>query len=543
CPVKLPNEFDYGLSQRKAIYLPFEEAVPKRYLIDPENCLKLTKNVCEVCKKVCKADAIDFEMKEETVKVTADAIIIATGIEAFDARLKENYGYGRYKNVVISPQIERMIVPTGPTKGKIIRPGDGKEPKRFAFILCVGSRDEQVGNLYCSRVCCMYAIKEASFLKRRDPSRSIYLFYTDIRAFGKGFEEYYNEAQKVGVKFIRGRVAEIKENPETGNLTVKAENTLTGEIVELEFDLIVLAVGLVANPGSTVIKECLKLPVDSYGFFTEAHPKLKPVETILDGVFICGCAAGPKDIPDSVAQAGAAAAKTMNLLAREAVETDPIRVYVDDALCDGCGECLEACPLKAISLKESKAAVNPLLCKGCGSCVGSCSKGALNLANYTDAQLEAMIKAAVERSFAKPLLLVFIDDWAAYHVSDFAGLNRLSYPPNLLFIRVPSTCRVHHRLILKALSMGVDGVFLADTEFASAPYIDESMKETDKAVGKAREALAKLGLDPERVTFLRYVSTQAPRFAMTMRKFAESMKGKTLSDEDRVKIKEFLGGI
>jgi heterodisulfide reductase subunit A len=309
CPVEALNEFDERLGVRKAIYVPFPQAVPLIYTINKDDCIE-----CGLCEKVCGAEAVNLNQKPEEIELNVGAIIVATGFDLFDARKKEEYGYGVYENVITGLALERLLSASGPTGGRVVRPSDGKIPKKIAFVQCVGSRDEQVGNLYCSRVCCMYATKEAQLIKEHVPGAEVTIFYMDIRAFGKGFEEFYRRAEKeFNIKYVKGRVAEIIEDTATKNLLVRAENIELGDLVEEEVDLVILSAGIV--PAVTdEMKKVLPIPIGDDGFFVTAHPKIDPVTTSLEGVFTAGVAEGPKDIPDSVAQASAAAMKASIIL-------------------------------------------------------------------------------------------------------------------------------------------------------------------------------------------------------------------------------------
>jgi len=309
CPVETPSEFDERVGVRKAVYVPFPQAVPLIYTIDKNSCID-----CGLCEKVCQAKAIDRRQQPKEVEVEAGAIIVSTGFELFDARLKEEYGYGIYPNVITGLTLERLLSASGPTGGHIVRPSDGKIPQRVSFIQCVGSRDEKSNNLYCSRVCCMYATKEAILLKEHVPEIEVTVFYMDIRAYGKGFEEFYQRAkQEFDIEYIRGRVAEITEDSRTQDLLLRAENTETGEIIEHEADMVVLSSGLVSPKNGDLIK-MLPIPVGDDGFFVASNPKLDPVTTGIEGLLISGTAEGPKDIPDAVTQASAAAMKASTIL-------------------------------------------------------------------------------------------------------------------------------------------------------------------------------------------------------------------------------------
>ena len=307
CPAKAPNEYAAGMGQRKAIYIPFPQAIPRKAIIDAENCLYFQKDICRVCEKVCPTGAIDFEQKSETIDLNVGAIIVATGFEEYDPSEKSEYGYRLHQNVITQFQLARLLDIDGPTKGELLRPSDSKEPRTVLMIQCVGSRDEKT-NVYCSSVCCMYALKHAQIIKEMVlPNAEIYICYTDMRTPGKGFEEYYNQTRDLGINFIRGKPSKIMPNPETKNLIVAVEDTLMGEPMRIDADLVVLSCAMIPSKGTRQLAEILRIQMDENGFFKEAHPKLRPVETNVRGIYICGCAQGPKDIPDAIVQAKATA--------------------------------------------------------------------------------------------------------------------------------------------------------------------------------------------------------------------------------------------
>ncbi|MBN2564251.1 MAG: 4Fe-4S binding protein [Candidatus Eisenbacteria bacterium] len=508
CPVSVPDEYEVGLTSRKAIYVPFGFAVPNSNVIDDSVCLRLTRggNICGLCQKACPQDAISFDDKPERRELTVDTIVVATGYDTFDAAEKAVYGYGRFENVITGLQMERMIVHA--SEGAPIRPIKG----RIAFIQCVGSRDEQVGNEYCSRVCCMYASKLSQLLKRSDPTRDVYVFYTDLRAFGKGFEEYYKRGQEAGVKFVRGRPAELYEDPVTKKVTLKAEDTLSRQLIESEFDLVVLSVGMVPNAGTESVAEMLRLTKSPDGFLQEAHPKFRPVDTLTEGVFLAGAVQGPKDIPDTVAQASAAAARAIRLMNQGEYVLSPVVAFVHDEACDGCGVCIEACPVDAIELKGGRASISEATCTGCGACVSSCPRDALDLKGYTNEQLEAEVRAALHDAEAGTTVLIFADDMTGYRLADNVGTSRIGYSSDSRIIGVPSGSRVTPKLMLQAFSLGAGGILIADSEEKSTPYAG-STGAIRQRVADTKRFLEEEGIEPERLRSVEFVTVMLAGFA------------------------------
>jgi len=396
CPLSVPSEFDCNLGKRKAIYRPFPQAVPGTPVIDREHCLYFTKGACRVCEKFCPRGAIDFEQKERIVEVPVGTAIIATGFDVFDASRVKEYGYGRLPNVITSLEFERLTHASGPTAGKILL-RNGKPPETVAIIHCVGSRDHNY-NEYCSRVCCMYSLKTAHLVHEKTDAK-VYEFYIDMRAFGKGYEEFYKRLLEEDVTFVRGRVAEVSEvaqNPsEKGKLVVVAEDTLLGIVRRIPVDMVILSLGLEPRKDALEVAHTFSISRSRDGFFLEKHPKLAPVSTAADGIFVAGTCQGPKDIPDSVAQGGAAAANVLSLIDRKEVELEPSIAIIDENVCSGCKICLGLCPYHAITFDEEKsvAVLTAALCKGCGVCVAACPSGAIEQQNFTNSQLLAEVEA------------------------------------------------------------------------------------------------------------------------------------------------------
>jgi heterodisulfide reductase subunit A len=389
----VPSEFEEGMTQRKAIYIPFPQAVPLKAIVDRESCLFLSRGKCKKsCIDACKAGAIDFDQREEVIEREVGSIILATGYDIFDPRLLAQYGYGVYDNVITNLQFERLSSPSGPTKGEIVLK-DGTALKSIAFLHCIGSRDENA-KLYCSRVCCMASMKQAHLAKEKTGAE-IYEFYIDINAFGKGYQEFYKRVREEGVYFIRGKGSEIYRKD--GRLIVEAEDTLLGTPIETAVDMVVLGTGLTTRKDTEKVAQVFGISQSADGFLMEAHPKLRPVSTHVDGIFIAGCCQGPKDIPDTVAQAEGAAAEVLALASLGEIEVEATSASIDPEICSGCKLCIEVCPYSAIDFLENKgiSVVNEALCKGCGSCTAVCPGKAARQKHFTQDQVLAEVEALV----------------------------------------------------------------------------------------------------------------------------------------------------
>ncbi|PIN69106.1 disulfide reductase [Candidatus Woesearchaeota archaeon CG11_big_fil_rev_8_21_14_0_20_43_8] len=397
CPVKTESTFNQGLVKRKAIYFDFPQAVPKVPRIDNDKCIK-----CGACAKVCPKKCIRYNQKDEIFKRTFGVVIVATGSEIFDDSAYGEYGYGKIPDVITSLQFERMLVAGGPTDGKVLRPSDGKVPKSVVFIKCVGSRDEKKGYPYCSRVCCMYTAKHVLLLNEHHPGTDIYVFYIDIRSFGKNYEEFVKRVQdETGALYLRGRVSRIFDRD--GKLHVFGTDTLTGNQVKVDADMVVLANGLVPAKSTRKIARVLNLSKDTHGWLNELHPKLAPVETATRGVFIAGTCQGPKDIPDAVASGSAAASRAMSILNHSSLELEPTIAHVNQFLCSGCENCFMACPFGAIEMVDYKdpntkkirrvAQVIESKCTGCGVCSSVCPVPAIDVSGFSAEDVFVEIEA------------------------------------------------------------------------------------------------------------------------------------------------------
>ena len=389
---KVPDEFNMGLAKRKPIYIPFPQAVPQVPVIDPETCIQFKSGKCKkTCIEACgDRHAINLQMLEKIEEVEVGNIILATGFKAFDARRTPDYGYGVYPNVYTALEVERLVNASGPTNGEVVL-RDGRTPKTVGIVHCVGSRDENT-NRWCSRVCCMYSLKLAHLIKEHTGAE-VFNFYIDMRTPGKGFEEFYQKLLNERVHFVRGRVAEVTDwamDPsEENKLVIRVEDTLAGMVRRIPVDMVVLSTGLEPQADAEQVRRMFNITCASGGFFLERHPKLAPVSTFTDGVFLAGCCQGPKDIPDTVAQAGAAAAEALALIDAGFVLTEPNAAYVLEEVCSGCKTCVPMCPFSAVEFlpEEKKARINLAMCKGCGTCVAACPSGSIHQHLFEDQQI------------------------------------------------------------------------------------------------------------------------------------------------------------
>jgi heterodisulfide reductase subunit A len=401
CPArKIPSEFDCGLGTRTAIYTPFPQAVPNKPAIDRDNCIYFKTGKCGACAKACQTGAINYEMKDEFVELDVGAIVVATGFQVQDTDIYGEYGYGRYTDVITGLQFERLASASGPTGGKILRPSDGKEPKEIVFIQCAGSRDPSKGLKYCSKICCMYTAKHAMLYKHKVHDGEAHVFYMDIRAAGKGYDEFTRRGiEEDHTCYVRGRVSKIY--PQDGKLMVRGVDTLLGKPMEIAADMVVLATTIVSQPDAKTFAQIVGIGYDENGFYNEAHPKLRPVETATAGVFLAGACQAPKDIPDSVSQGSAAASKVLALFSKAEMEREPIIAKVREETCAGCWGCYQACPFSAIEKKEIRdrsgklirtvAQVNPGKCQGCGTCVALCRSNSIDLEGFSEGQIFAEV--------------------------------------------------------------------------------------------------------------------------------------------------------
>ncbi|MGD8545922.1 MAG: hydrogenase iron-sulfur subunit, partial [Candidatus Bathyarchaeota archaeon] len=524
CPIEYPNKWDMNLGIRKAISVPFDQAVPLLYTLNKDFCIE-----CFKCVDVCgERQAINFEQEPEEINLEVGAIIVATGFDIYLPYDDPLYGFGKYTNVITSLEFERLILAAGPTVGKVVRASDGKKPHRIAFIQCVGSRDINKYP-YCSNFCCMYTLKHAIQLKEKyGEDIEVYVLYMDMRSNFEGFEEFYQRARKLGVNFIRGRVSRIFEVPDTKNLIIHAEDTGLGQPIELEAEMIVLATAAIPKDGTDELARILNLTRGADGFFMESHPKLKPMDAPTDGIFYAGSCQAPKDIPYSVSQGSGAAGRAATVLSQKTWKIEPIVAFVDPEKCRNvkieCGICTKKCPYGAIRAEKGKAAqVITAMCHGCGTCVAECPTDAITQMHFTDVQILSQIRAALEKN-PEEKILAFLCNWCSYAGADLAGTSRFEYPPIIRPIRVMCSGRVDRDFILEAFRLGAAMVMVGachlphDCHYISGNY---KMKARMDALAPMLE---KLGLSPERFR-VEYVSAaEGVKFAEIVSEMTEQMK-------------------
>ncbi len=526
CPVAVPDEFQQGFNSRKAIYIPFPQAVPNAFLIDKENCMGNNPVACGKCAIACEKKCIDYDQNDQLVSIEVGAVVVATGLKPYDPAPFDEYGYKKYPNVITSMEFERLISAGGPTQGHFIRPSDRKVPKRVGFIQCVGSRSKNRGNPYCSNICCMNTIKDTLLLHDHYRDIETSVFYMDIRAFGKGFEDLFRKAREQGVKYIRGLPGQIIQKPDTKNLVLKVENTTVAKIEEYEFEMVVLSIGVEPQDDSEKIRKMLTLSRTPDGFFLETHPRLKPVEVPTRGVFMAGFAECPKDIKDSVTQAGAAAAKVGSLLSAGSVLIEAITSNIDTYKCVLCGRCVKVCPYHAITAVDRKKKIYPTVikaaCAGCGACAVECQYDAISMSHFEDAAYYAQVEALLEKD-PQDKVVVFACNWCSYCGADLAGTSRMDYPASPHIIRTMCSARVNMDFVKYALKLGAPIVLVSGCHFSDCHYID-AVTNTQKRVEKLWDELEDLGIRPERVQLEWISAAEGGKFQQAMREIEDLRK-------------------
>jgi heterodisulfide reductase subunit A len=538
CPIEVPNPFEMHLAPRKAIYVPMSQAVPLVYTIDMEACIH-----CYKCVEACgKLNAIDFGQSDRLLWEEVGAVVVATGYSHFDPTPLEEYGYGRYPNVITAMEMERLNNSAGPTAGSLLRPSDHRRPKRLAMINCVGSRDKRF-NPWCSNFCCMYAIKNAVLLKQYYPDMDITIYYMDIRTPSKGYEEFYDRARELGVKFMQGRPGQITQDPETQNLMVHSEDVSLGRALAREYDMVMLNQAAVPQPDVDRVSATFNISQSPGGWFMEYHPKLRPMDSPTDGVFLAGACQGAKDIPASVAQGAAAAARAGRVLHSDQWEIEPIVAAVWEDRCvsaqgKNCGFCAKACPYGAIAVKKGRAAhVFTAKCHGCGGCVAECPYNATTQMHFTDAQILAQTRVLLAEK-PEEKILAFRCHWCSYGGADLAGTSHFAYTANERGLRVMCSARMDTDLIHEAFCLGAGAVLYSGCHQQDCHYI------TGQRVGASRAArmqkrFDKLGMTPGRFRVEWISAAQGDKYARVLNEMQAVLdaipKGKLLEEIERLR--------
>jgi len=537
CPETRPDEFQAGLATRKAVHIPFPQAVPCSYLLDMQACLGTNPIACGKCADVCDKQAIDFDDHDELLTREVGAIVVAIGGDVYDPTELDDYGYTRFDNVITSLEFERLICAAGPSAGHFVRPGDQQRPRRIGFIQCVGSRNPAIGRPYCSNICCMNTVKDTLLLADHYPDVQSVVFYQDIRAFGKSFEEMFQRSREIGTRYVRGLPGELQEDPRTGNLLVTVENTVAGRLERHELDLVVLSVGVQPPADLLKVSGLLTLSRTSDGFLMETHPKLKPVDAPTRGVYFAGLCESPKDIKDSVCQAGAAASRVGGLLGVGQVRIEAITSTVDAAACTKCGVCVPVCPYGAIQWKKGQVAtVVEAACAGCGTCGAACTFGAISMRHFTDDQLMAQVRAVLADQ-PQDKVFVFACNWCSYAGADMAGISRLAYPSSNRVLRTMCSGRVSEEMVKEAFRCGAPVVLVSGCHYADCHYINAN-RQTVKRVQHLWDTLERVGVRPERLQLEWISAAEGQKFARVMQRLEQIRQ--TVTPEEIARAREAL---
>ncbi|MFW9999343.1 MAG: hydrogenase iron-sulfur subunit [Candidatus Hodarchaeota archaeon] len=515
CPIDVEETF----FPRKAIDVPYPQAIPLFPNILEETCIG-----CKACAQACDRDAIDFDQKAEIVNITVGSIIVATGLKPFDPSVLGEYSYEKYPDVITTMQMERLLNNDGPTHGNVVKPSNGQIPKKVSFILCVGSRNKKIHHDYCSQVCCNVAIKQAVLLKKENPEIKINIYYTDIRAMGKNCEEFYNRARETfGVRFIKSNISAILKSDTSDDLIIRGEDIIEGAIFENKTDLVVLAVGIEPAEGTDELTKKLNISQDPYGFLLEKHLKVKPSETLVSGIFIAGAIQGPKDIPNSIAQAESAASKSIALITRGKVELDPHVVYFNEDKCDLCRLCENICEFNALRIEDKKLKITQANCSGCGACVAMCPYDALYIPGFRREQISAQLKSVLTEKKEFPLIISFLCNWCSYVGADLAGTSKINYPTNTRTIHVMCTAMLNPSLIFESFFYGADGVLIAGCHPQDCHYETGFLKAKSR-YESIKEMLAEANINENRIKIVSISAGEGEKFAQVIKEFRDELK-------------------
>lgn len=514
CPVETSDEYNANLTTRKAIYINVPAVHPQVYVIDEDVC---KFQDCAKCVEVCPTNAVDLGQKTEKVTLNFGGIIVATGFREFDSSIIKEYHYDEYPDVITNLELARMIDEFGPTGGAIIRPSDGQLAKKIVFVQCAGSRDRRY-NPYCSSICCMISLKNASLIKEANPESEVLVCYIDIRTTGRDHEYYYEKAREMGIKFVKGRPTQIYADEEKGKLIVDVEDALLKRFLDLEADLVVLATGMVPAEGTSELANLLGLELEEDGFFKEYNSKLRPTETKQRGIYLCGGATFPKDAPTASLHAHSAAMKAAKFLTSGKIVKDQRTAIVNDEYCGDCEFCPVTCPYGAISVEPTTedhfvARVNDLLCEGCGICAGTCPLNAIELRNSRPNQMEAQMNALLSvNGTSKPLVLALCCQECGHTAVDSSGMAKMEYPANIRIIKVPCAGIVRVNQILMAFKAGAQGIMLVGCK-SDGCHFELGSDKAEKKVDLAKVLLKEYGIDPERLEMFKMVYIEGAQFA------------------------------
>ena len=524
CPIEVPNYFEMNLAPRKAAYVAMSQSVPLLYTIDQEACIH-----CYKCVEACGAlDAIDFSQEDKVSWEDIGSIIVATGFNHFDPSVMPEYGYSRFPNVITAMEMERLNNSAGPTTGNLVRPSDNTTPKSVAIINCVGSRDKRF-NPWCSNFCCMYAIKNAVLLKQMYPDIELSIYYMDIRTPSKGYEEFYDRARGMGIRFIQGRPGLITEDETTHNLYVHSEDVALGKVVEHEYDMIMLNQAAVPQPDVDTVSSVLNITQSPGGWFMEYHPKLRPMDTPTDGIFLAGACQGQKDIPASVSSGSAAASRAGRILHSDEWAIEPIIAQVWEDRCISakgkeCGICARACPYGAITVETGTAAqVVTAKCHGCGGCVAECPHNAITQMHYTDAQVLAQIRALLAEK-PEEKIFAFRCHWCSYGGADLAGTSHFEYSSNERGIRVMCSARMDPDFIYEAFRLGAGAVLYSGCHPQDCHYITGQLVGATRAE-RLQKIFEKMEMSPGRFRVEWISAAEGDKYARVINEMQKSIDG------------------